>query len=127
MPQRLSHLPKGVGPAGFDSLEMGTPGARLGAHYIRPDGNAEQYRKEHHSEQAFQDLPAGRDRQHFQARRCAAGVRGDAPVTYVRDAVNVDIDEGRVSMRAGLRPVCNTPYTDLWRSSARRFVWTPGW
>ena len=35
----------GIGPAGFDTLEAGTPGARLGAHYIRPDGNAEQYRK----------------------------------------------------------------------------------
>ena len=47
----------------------------------------------------------------------ALQVRGDAPATYVRDAVNVDIDEGRASMRPGRRQVCNTPYTDLWRSS----------
>ena len=36
---------QGIGPAGFDTFAAGTPGARLGAHYIRPDGNAEQYRK----------------------------------------------------------------------------------
>lgn len=36
---------QGIGSAGFDALAAGTPGARLGAHYIRPDGNAEQYRK----------------------------------------------------------------------------------
>ena len=47
----------------------------------------------------------------------ALQVRGDAPATYVREAVNVDIDEGRASMRPGRRQVCNTPYTDLWRSS----------
>ena len=47
----------------------------------------------------------------------ALQVRGDAPATYVRDAVNVDIDEGRASMRPGRRQVCSTPYTDLWRSS----------
>ena len=47
----------------------------------------------------------------------ALQVRGDAPATYVRDAVNVDIDEGRASMRPVRRQVCSTPYTDLWRSS----------
>lgn len=36
---------QGVGPVGFHALQAGTPGARLGAHHIRPDGNAEQYRK----------------------------------------------------------------------------------
>ena len=36
---------QGIGSAGFDALAAGTPSARLGAHYIRPDGNAEQYRK----------------------------------------------------------------------------------
>lgn len=36
---------QGIGPAGFDPLAAGTPGTRMGAHYIRPDGNAEQYRK----------------------------------------------------------------------------------
>ena len=36
---------QGIGPAGFHALQVGTPGARLGAHHIRPDGNAEQYRK----------------------------------------------------------------------------------
>ena len=36
---------QGIGPAGFDTFAAGRPGARLGAHYIRPDGNAEQYRK----------------------------------------------------------------------------------
>ena len=47
----------------------------------------------------------------------ALQVRGDAPATYVRDAVNVDIGEGRASMRPGRRQVCSTPYTDLWHSS----------
>lgn len=36
---------QGVGPVGFHALQAGTPGVRLGAHHIRPDGNAEQYRK----------------------------------------------------------------------------------
>lgn len=51
------------------------------------------------------------------ARDDALQVRGDAPATYVRDAVNVDIDEGRASMRPGRRQVCSTPYADLWHSS----------
>ena len=36
---------QGIGPVGFHALQVGTPGARLGAHHIRPDGNTEQYRK----------------------------------------------------------------------------------
>lgn len=31
-----------VGP---DDMAVGMPGIRLAAHYIRPDGNADQYRK----------------------------------------------------------------------------------
>ena len=31
--------------AGFDALQSAAPDLRAGRHYIRPDGNAEQYRK----------------------------------------------------------------------------------
>ena len=38
-------LPQIVKAQGQLHSTLGTPGVRLGAHYIRPDGNAEQYRK----------------------------------------------------------------------------------
>ena len=34
-----------VSPEGFAALETGAPDLLLGVHYIRPDGNADQYRK----------------------------------------------------------------------------------
>ena len=34
-----------VGGLGHNMQQFGTPGVRLGVHYIRPDGNAEQFRK----------------------------------------------------------------------------------
>ena len=37
---------------------------------------------------------------------------------FVRDAVNVNIEEGRVRMRKGLRKVCDTQFKNLWRSPA---------
>lgn len=36
---------QGVGPVGVDSPDAGVPNVRLGARYIVPDGNADQYRK----------------------------------------------------------------------------------
>ena len=36
---------------------------------------------------------------------------------YLRDAVNVVIDNARASMRKGLRLVTPVPYTDLWQST----------
>ena len=36
---------QGIGAAGVAPSTTGTPDARRGTHYIRPDGNAEQYRK----------------------------------------------------------------------------------
>ena len=46
----------------------------------------------------------------------ALQVGGNAPKVYLRDAVNVVIDNARASMRAGLRQVTSTPYADLWQS-----------
>ncbi|MFO6129067.1 hypothetical protein, partial [Pseudomonas aeruginosa] len=34
-----------VAPVGLDSVDVGVPNVRPGVHYIRPDGNADQYRK----------------------------------------------------------------------------------
>lgn len=36
---------QGIGMQGFNAGLCGVPNVRLGVHYIRPDGNAEQYRK----------------------------------------------------------------------------------
>ena len=46
----------------------------------------------------------------------ALQVGGNAPKVYLRDAVNVVIDNARASMRAGLRKATSTPYADLWQS-----------
>lgn len=46
----------------------------------------------------------------------ALQVGGNAPKVYLRDAVNVVINNARASMRPGLRPVTSTPYAELWQS-----------
>ena len=46
----------------------------------------------------------------------ALQVGGNAPKVYLRDAVNVVIDNARASMRAGLRKATSTPYAELWQS-----------
>ena len=47
----------------------------------------------------------------------ALQVRGDAPRTYLREAVNVDISpNGKPRMRDGLRKVSPTPLENLWQS-----------
>lgn len=52
----------------------------------------------------------------FSPRDDALQVGGNAPKVYLRDAVNVVIDNARASMRAGLRKATSTPYADLWQS-----------
>lgn len=52
----------------------------------------------------------------FSPRDDALQVGGNEPRVYLRDAVNVVIDNARASMRPGLRPVTSTPYADLWQS-----------
>lgn len=52
----------------------------------------------------------------FSPRDDALQVGGNAPKVYLRDAVNVVINNARASMRPGLRPVTSTPYADLWQS-----------
>ena len=42
--------------------------------------------------------------------------QGDARRVFLRDAVNVTIDEGRASMRPGLRPVSSAALRSLWQS-----------
>lgn len=46
----------------------------------------------------------------------ALQVGGQDRRVYLRDAVNVLIENGRASMRKGLRQVSTTPYADLWQS-----------
>lgn len=46
----------------------------------------------------------------------ALQVGGQERRVYLRDAVNVVIDNARASMRKGLRQVTATAYTDLWQS-----------
>lgn len=52
----------------------------------------------------------------FSARDDALQVGGNEPRVYLRDAVNVVINNARASMRPGLRPVTSTPYAELWQS-----------
>ena len=52
----------------------------------------------------------------FSARDDALQVGGNEPRVYLRDAVNVVINNARASMRPGLRLVTSTPYADLWQS-----------
>lgn len=52
----------------------------------------------------------------FSARDDALQVGGKEPRVYLRDAVNVVINNARASMRKGLRPVTSTPYAELWQS-----------
>lgn len=52
----------------------------------------------------------------FSPRDDALQVGGREPRVYLRDANNITIENGRASMRPGLRPVTNTPYADLWQS-----------
>ena len=52
----------------------------------------------------------------FSPRDDALQVGGREPKVYLRDAVNVVINNARASMRPGLRPVTSTPYADLWQS-----------
>ena len=47
----------------------------------------------------------------------ALQVGGQESRIYLRDAVNVVIDNARASMRKGLRLVTPVPYTDLWQST----------
>lgn len=46
----------------------------------------------------------------------ALQIGGQERRVYLRDAVNVVIDNARASMRKGLRQVTPVPYTDLWQS-----------
>ena len=46
----------------------------------------------------------------------ALQIGGQERRVYLRDAVNVVIDNARASMRNGLRQVTPTPYADLWQS-----------
>lgn len=43
--RRNERLPQVLKPHGASHASVGTPGARPSAHYIRPDGNSDQYRK----------------------------------------------------------------------------------
>jgi hypothetical protein len=52
----------------------------------------------------------------FSPRDDALQVGGNEPRVYLREANNVTIENGRASMRPGLRPVTSTPYADLWQS-----------
>ena len=52
----------------------------------------------------------------FSPRDDALQVGGNEPRVYLRDAVNVVINNARASMRPGLRPVTSTPYADMWQS-----------
>lgn len=48
---------------------------------------------------------------------------GDAPKTYVRDAVNIDItDTGRVKLRQGSKQVSHLKFQNIWQSSLHRDV-----
>lgn len=46
----------------------------------------------------------------------ALQVGGEAPALFLRDALNVLIDNGRASMRPGRERVTATPYEDIWQS-----------
>ena len=52
----------------------------------------------------------------FSPRDDALQVGGNEPRVYLREANNVTIENGRASMRPGLRHVTNTPYAELWQS-----------
>lgn len=48
---------------------------------------------------------------------------GDAPKTYVRDAVNIDItDTGRVKLRQGSKQVSHLKFQNIWQSPLHRDV-----
>ena len=48
---------------------------------------------------------------------------GDAPKTYLRDAVNIDItDSGRVKLRHGSKQVSNLKFQNIWQSPLHKDV-----
>lgn len=43
--REIPRVPRAIGPIGISSFISGTPNVRSSIHYIRPDGNSDQYRK----------------------------------------------------------------------------------